>query len=67
LDGKLEFFKMVKGENDSTYLTLKRRFSKLTESKEKNRTNNEVNLDSVLDLFVKKGLGKAMELFKKIK
>ena len=29
LDGKLEFLKMVKGENDSTYETLKKRFDKL--------------------------------------
>jgi hypothetical protein len=45
LDGKLKFLKMVKGEEDSTYKTLKRRFEKLTiksESKSEAITNENV-------------------------
>lgn len=67
LDGKLEYLKMVKGKDDSTYKTLKKRFDKKILTKEKNETHNVMDLDSVLDLFVKNGLEKAMEQFKKIK
>lgn len=35
LSGKLEFIKMVKGSEDSTYIKLKQRFDKLTEVKKK--------------------------------
>jgi len=66
LDGKLEFLKMVKGVDDSTYITLKERFEMLVKPKQKLVKKNAVDLNSVLDTFAKKGLDKAMELFKKI-
>ena len=55
LDGKLEFLKMVKGGEDSTYLSLKKRFDKL------NGTENSVN--SVLNVWEQQGIDKAMNLF----
>lgn len=59
LDGKLEFLKMVKSENDSTYLTLKRRFDKLS------GTGSPFNM--VLDIWENKGIEKAMEIFNQLK
>jgi len=37
IEGKLAFLKMVKGENDSTYLALKKRYEKLTKRCHKNQ------------------------------
>jgi len=69
LDGKLEFLKMVKGGEDTTYISLNKRFLKLTKSIEPKLISDKQNitdLNSVLDAFATKGLDQAMELFKKI-
>jgi RNA-directed DNA polymerase len=67
LDGKLEFLKMVKGSDDETYKILKIKFNKLVYSIDKNNVTDTNNLNTILDVFVKKGLDEAMELFKKVK
>jgi hypothetical protein len=66
LDGKLLFLKMVKGEGDGTYVKLLERFVNLTNNLEQVRSEN-VDLDSVLDVLVNKGLDDAMNLFDKFK
>lgn len=55
LDGKLEFLKMVKSENDSTYLKLRQRFEALS------GMNSPLN--EVLDVWEKEGIEKAIEIF----
>lgn len=66
LDGKLEFLKMVKGLDDSTYKTLKKRFDKLTQTKEKIQTK-KVDLNVVLNTLINKGLSPAMDLYDRYK
>ncbi len=66
LDGKLEFLKMVKGAEDTTYIGLKERFDKLTGLKEK-KDQSKIDLNSVLNTLVNKGLNKAMNLYSKFK
>lgn len=66
LDGKLEFVKMVKGAEDSTYMTLYKRFEKLTQSKERIQTER-VDLNAVLNTLINKGLNPAMDLFDRYK
>ncbi len=53
LDGKLEFLKMVKGHNDSTYLKLRGRFDKLSWYLG--------SLSTVLDVWETDGIEKAIE------
>lgn len=55
LDGKLQFLKMVKGEKDSTYVGLSKRFEKLIEN------NNPIN--TILDSWEKEGIEVAMQRF----
>ena len=61
LEGKLLYLKMVKGENDGTYLKLKERLDRLigipTVSVERNNTN-------ILDLIFDVGLNDAMKNYK---
>lgn len=52
LDGKLQFLKMVKGNNNSTYLKLKQWFDKLVGK------NDHVN--TILDIWENKGIEEAM-------
>ena len=66
LDGKLEFLKMVKGEKDPTYKILKKRFDKLTHVKEKNQIE-KIDLDSVLDVLIGKGIDAGIDLYDKYK
>lgn len=66
LDGKLEFLKMVKGEDDSTYKTLKKRFDTLTHDKDIIQTER-VDLDAVLNILINKGLNPAMDLYDRYK
>jgi len=66
LDGKLEFLKMVKGVEDSTFKTLKKRFDKLTHAKEKTQTER-VDLNAVLNTLINKGLNPAMDLYDRYK
>ena len=64
IDGKLEFLKMVKGEKDSSYSGLKKRFDKLVTT-EPNLIQESVNLNNILEVFAKQGLNEAMKLFSK--
>lgn len=59
LDGKLLYLKMVKGENDSTYIKLRKRFDKLasnetSEKKELQRISN-IKVNTKLEEFVNSG------------
>lgn len=58
LDGKLEFMKMVKGENDSTYLKLYARFTKLV--------SVISPLNYILDIWRNEGIEKAMETYNEL-
>jgi RNA-directed DNA polymerase len=58
LEGKLLYLKMVKGENNSTYLRLKNRFDKLVGTKEIENNKN------IVDLILKIGLNNAMKNYK---
>jgi hypothetical protein len=59
LDGKLNYLKMVKGMDDSTYIGLKKRFDQLA---------GPMNpTDKLLDVWEKEGIEKAMHLFYKDK
>ncbi|WP_198913900.1 reverse transcriptase family protein [Tenacibaculum finnmarkense] len=55
LRGKLDFLKMVKGAEDSTYLKLKKRFDKLTGKQ------NPIN--EILDIWEKEGIEQAIKAF----
>jgi len=55
LDGKLEFLKMVKGDNDSTYKILRKRFDKLSVT--------DSLFNKVLDIWENEGIKKAMEVY----
>ena len=55
LDGKLEFLKMVKGGNDSTYKILRKRFDKLSVT--------DSLFNKVLDIWENEGIKKAMEVY----
>lgn len=59
LDGKLEFLKMVKGENDTTYFSLKKRFDKLSGA--------VGPFNMVLDIWENEGIEKAMEVFNQLR
>jgi RNA-directed DNA polymerase len=64
LSGKLDFLKMVKGEKNSTYLTLKNRFTKLTSNNtiKKGSVELHVNkLNDVLTILLNEGIQKAMK------
>lgn len=55
LSGKLDFLKMVKGGNDSTYTGIKKRFDKLV--------NTDGKIKKVLDLWEKNGIDAAMDKY----
>ncbi|TXF74979.1 reverse transcriptase domain-containing protein [Chryseobacterium sp.] len=55
IEGKLNYLKMVKGENNSTYLGLKERFEKLS-------LRNK-SVDQLLDTWEKNGIDEAMSKF----
>ena len=66
LDGKLEFLKMVKGIEDATYVALRFRFEKMTQTKEKIQTE-KVDLNAVIDTILNKGLEPGILLYDKYK
>ena len=66
LDGKLEFLKMVKGEEDGTYRRLKERFDKLTALKE-TKDKSKVDLESVVNTILNKGLDEGINLYDRYK
>jgi RNA-directed DNA polymerase len=55
IDGKLLYLKMIKGENDGTYMKLKKRFDKLIDSKS--------SILEILDIWEKEGIEKAMGIY----
>lgn len=55
IDGKLEFLKMVKTHEDSTYMTLKRRFDKLSASFDP--------INELLDIWENEGIEKATKVY----
>lgn len=55
LDGKLQFLKMVKGEEDGTYVKLKDRFDKLAGIFDP--------INSLLDVWENQGIEKAMDIY----
>jgi len=62
LDGKLLYLKMVKGENDGTYLKLKDRFDNLLENSNIRIENTSKNIvDKILEI----GLEEAMKDYKR--
>ena len=67
LNGKLEFLKMVRGSANMTYQQLKGRFEKLVDPIEEGSKDIPLDIDLIIEVFVKKGLGEAMELFKQSK
>jgi len=67
LKGKLDFMKMVKGTDDTTYSALAKRFTLLTEKNNSSNKLKSIDVDSILNVFAEKGLIEAMELYQKIK
>lgn len=57
INGKLLYLKMVKGEDDATYLKLYHRFEALREGV------NPVNLNKVLEIWESKGIGDAIKYY----
>lgn len=60
LGGKLLYLKMVKGENDGTYMKLKERFDNLLAN---SVTLNSISVNSILDIWENQGIEKAMEVY----
>jgi len=58
LSGKLDFLKMVKGVEDGTYIKLIQRFDNLS--------GYTSQLNSVLDIWEKEGVEKAMEVYNQL-
>lgn len=63
LEGKLEFFKMVKGAEDSTYKGLKGRFDLLAcvEHENQSKVSNEEIIEEILDTWERSGITQAEE------
>lgn len=66
LDGKLEYLKMVKGLEDSTYLRLKAKFTTFQEDL-KETNPQKIDLNIILMSLEKKGVEHALTLFKEYK
>ncbi len=66
LDGKLRFLKMVKGEEDATYLGLKNRFDKLIEFSNEKKII-KVDMYAVINAILYKGLDEGIELYDRLK
>lgn len=66
LGGKLEYLKMVKGENNSTYMLLNRRFKQLMRPRPLKVTiiRKDQYLDGILDIMLNAGVDKALDLYK---
>lgn len=65
ISGKLEYLKMVLGVENSIYLRLKTRFD-IFSKKQEQKCVPIIDLDHILDILVKEGLDKAMDLFSKM-
>ncbi len=60
ISGKLEYLKMVKGINNSTYTSLNKRFTKLLEDFWLNQGND---ISEILDLLENQGIEEAMKKY----
>ena len=67
LEGKLNFMKMVKGEDNKAYEKLRSRFDTLQPKplQQPKRNNVTQNINYILSVFASRGLEDAMNLFKK--
>ena len=59
IEGKLDFLRMVKGNENETYKKLKDRFTILIQEKEMG-----YNIDKMIEVWEKDGIDKAIELYK---
>jgi RNA-directed DNA polymerase len=66
LAGKLDFLKMVKGSEDSTYKGLKARFDKLT-IPISNKAQETIDLESVIDTILSRGLSEGINQYNRLK
>jgi hypothetical protein len=66
VDGKLEFLKMVKGFEDSTYKVLHGRFTSLQVVKAE-KAKDRVDLNAVVNAIINKGLDEGIALYDKFK
>lgn len=66
LAGKLEFLKMVKGNDNGAYINLKKRYDLILNKKE-NSVFEKIDMDRVLEVIVTKGLEPGMELYNRYK
>jgi len=64
LEGKLDFLKMVKGGDDSTYLKLKKRFEKLLNV---SADSKKIDFDLIVDTILQKGIEEGLVIFDKYK
>lgn len=62
VSGKIEFLKMVKGNEDPSFKVLIKRYDKLTLGKEKSKTDI-LKMNYILKTLINKGLNPAMELY----
>jgi RNA-directed DNA polymerase len=65
LKGKIDFIKMVKGEQDSTYVKLKSRLENLTSPNKKSIKENHI--ERVLRLVINEGLNSGMTEYRNLK
>ena len=63
ISGKLDYLKMVKGDNNELYVKLRGRFEALIGSNE-TKVNRHQYLDNVINLLFEKGLDVAMDNYK---
>lgn len=63
LSGKLNFLKMVRGENDLLYIKYEEQFEKLID---KTRGNFEVDIERLLNIWKKQGIEESIKLFYKM-
>ena len=66
VEDELEFLKMVKGKENSTYVNLKKRYDFLVNKKEKS-VQEKIDMNRVLEVIINKGLGSGIELYNRFK
>jgi hypothetical protein len=66
IEGKLEYLKMVKGVDDTTYLNLLQKFEKLAD-RENIKQSLKVDLEAVIDEIINEGLEAGIDLYNKFK
>jgi RNA-directed DNA polymerase len=65
LEGKLNFIRMVKGVEDSTYRMLRERFEKLRKT-DPPETNSRYDLETVVDTILQVGFERGLELLEEM-